>query len=137
MKWVRQTDHWKAIHEAPFCWRIINKPEGYPGDYKLMEMIYEQRQEGQTDWGKFVYKQAVDCEACQAVRNRKELLRDQILQLNGRRVNILSLAAGPAREIEEVLCTKRKSGTPRFLALDHDIKSIRYVTNRLTDSRFS
>ncbi len=83
-QWIKETGHWKNIQEAPFCWRIINKPEGYPGDYKLMEMIYDQRQEGKTDWEKFIHKQAVDSVACQAVRNRKELLRDQILQLNVR-----------------------------------------------------
>ncbi|MDZ7700099.1 MAG: hypothetical protein U5R49_25290 [Deltaproteobacteria bacterium] len=81
-QWVQQTDHWRNIHEAPFCWRIINKPEGYPGDYRLMEMIYEQRQEGETDWGKFIHKQAVDSVACQAVRNRKDFLREQIFSMN-------------------------------------------------------
>ncbi|MFO7984422.1 MAG: hypothetical protein R6U38_01050 [Desulfatiglandaceae bacterium] len=81
-EWVRQTDHWKSILEAPFCWRIIKKPEGYPGDYRLMEMIYANRLEGENDWGQFIHKQAVENVACQAVRNRKDFLREQILELN-------------------------------------------------------
>lgn len=81
-EWVRQTELRKDMQEAPFCWRIINKPEGYAGDFQLMEMIYANRLEGESDWGKFIHKQAVENVACQAVRNRKSFLREQILLLN-------------------------------------------------------
>ena len=80
--WIQKSEHWKSIQDAPFCRRIINKPEGYPGDHKLMDMIYQNRLEGKSNWGKFIHKQAVETEACQAVRNRREFLSNHILELN-------------------------------------------------------
>jgi hypothetical protein len=39
------------------------------------------------------------------------------------------------REIEEVLCQESTDGSYRFLALEHDIKSLRHVRLRLPDDR--
>ena len=136
--WVQKSEHWKSILEAPFCERIIYKPEGYPGDHKLMDMIYKNRLEGKSDWGKFIHKQAVENEACQAVRNRREFLREQILELTrGGGVAFLSVAAGPAKEIEDVLSHPSNNNACDFLAIDHDINSLRYVKSRIEDSRLS
>ena len=101
--WVQGTEHFRNIQEAPFCRRIINKPEGYPGDYRLMEMIYAKRFEGKTDWGKFIHKQALESKACQAVRNRKEFLREQILSLNGggARKTSYQLLPGPPERLRK------------------------------------
>lgn len=79
-RWVQKTKHWKWIQESPFCCRIINKPEGYAGDHKLMNMIYRNALEGKTDWGKFIQKQALDSETPQAVRNRRDFLKEQIIE---------------------------------------------------------
>jgi hypothetical protein len=68
----------------------------------------------------FLHKHALSTKACQSVRNRKEYLKEQILKSgNGK---VLSLAAGPAREIREVLDVS--NGRFRFLALDHDIDTL-------------
>ncbi|MDZ7700098.1 MAG: hypothetical protein U5R49_25285 [Deltaproteobacteria bacterium] len=39
------------------------------------------------------------------------------------------------REIEEVLNLEPDNGRLGFLALDHDIKSLKYVTSRFSDDR--
>ena len=118
--YIRRSKYFEIIQEAPFYWRIINKPNGYPGDAEMMSYIYRDTFEGDTHFGKFLHKHAVSTKACQAVRNRKKYLAEQILQINGK---ILSLAAGPSKEIKEVISS---NGNGRqFLALDHDLETLK------------
>ena len=92
---IRGTEYYNIVQEAPFYWRIMNKPNGYPGDAVMMSYIYRNQFEGKTPFGMFLHKHAVSTEACQAVRNRKQYLTQQIIRRNGG--NILSLAAGPEK----------------------------------------
>jgi extracellular factor (EF) 3-hydroxypalmitic acid methyl ester biosynthesis protein len=120
-QYIRQTTYHQIVQEAPFYWRIINKPNGYAGDAFMMNFIYKNRFDGITPFGKFLHKHAVETKACQAVRNRKIFLKDEILKIGSG--NVLSLAAGSAEEIRDIL-----SGPSRdkfyFHALDHDMDTL-------------
>jgi SAM-dependent methyltransferase len=87
----------------------------------MMNYIYQNTFEGQTNFGKFLHKHAVSTEACQSVRNRKEYLIEQIKEIKGSK--ILSLAAGPAMEIKEVL-ERSSEHHLSFIALDHDMETL-------------
>ncbi|KPJ78231.1 MAG: hypothetical protein AMJ54_04465 [Deltaproteobacteria bacterium SG8_13] len=128
-EYIRKSKYFKIIQEAPFYWRIINKPNGYSGDAEMMSYIYRDSFEGDTPFGKFLHKHAVSTKACQAVRNRKEYLTDQIMQKTGK---FLSLAAGPSKEIMEVMDTTNNGR--QFLALDHDLETlVKYRPQEKTD----
>jgi len=115
---IRQSNYFNIVQEAPFYWQIINKPNGYAGDAYMMRFIYDDRFEGETPFGMFLHKHAVETKACRSVRNRREFLKEQILNLTGGKV--MSLAAGPAQEIIDVLNTCRDK-CYKFIALDHDM----------------
>ena len=117
---VRESRLREILLEAPYYRQIIEKPRGYSGDAEMMRIIYRDRPEGRTPFGRFVHKVATSVEACRAVRNRRELLRDEILEHEG---DVLSLAAGPAQEILDVLA--EGSSARRYLALDHDPMTLR------------
>jgi len=119
--YIQTTRYYQIVQEAPFYWRIMNKPNGYPGDAHMMNYIYQNAFEGRTNFGKFLHRHAVATKACQSVRNRKEYLVNQILETNGDK--ILSLAAGPALEIKEVF-EKRSNNHLNFMALDHDMETL-------------
>ncbi|MFZ1982769.1 MAG: hypothetical protein WAU91_00050, partial [Desulfatitalea sp.] len=89
-RFIRESKYFEAVQEAPFYWRIINKPSGYAGDAQMMTFIYRNQFEGKTPFGMLLHKHAVSTKACQAVRNRKLFLTQQILKVNGG--EILSLA---------------------------------------------
>ncbi|HOU54169.1 MAG TPA: class I SAM-dependent methyltransferase family protein [Myxococcota bacterium] len=95
--------------EAPVLERAFRKPLGYPGDYMVMIYIYDNDFEGATLFGKAVHKAAVMTAASKAVRARKDLLKsimhEKFQALRGRKMplRILSVAAGPARELKEFL----------------------------------
>ena len=106
--YVHQTQYYEYAHEAPFYRQIITKPNGYAGDAEMMQMIYRDDFEGETPFGKFFHKYATSSVACQAVRNRKDFLMNQIQKLESGKV--LSLAAGPAEEIMAFLSPKCGGG---------------------------
>ncbi len=113
------------FRQAPYYERIITKPEGYAGDAEMMNIIYRHQYEGAGPFARFLHKTAVNCKACRSVRNRRELLKEEILKTGSG--NILSLAAGPAREIQDVLAMNQAGNNFDFLALDHDINTIKRV----------
>ncbi|MCJ8499788.1 hypothetical protein [Desulfatitalea alkaliphila] len=119
---VRSSRYFEAVQEAPFYWQIINKPNGYAGDAQMMSFIYRNQFEGKTPFGMLLHKHAVSTKACQAVRNRKLFLTQEITKLNGGKV--LSLAAGPAQEIRELLDVYTEDPY-HFLALDHDMDTLK------------
>lgn len=118
---IRTSTYYEIVQEAPFYWRIMNKPNGYSGDAYMMKFIYDNQFEGKTPFGMFLHKHALSTKACESVRNRKEYLKAQILENGGGK--ILSLAAGPAQEIKEAL--EISNGNKfQFLALDHDMDTL-------------
>lgn len=119
---ICESKYFHAVQEAPFYYRIINKPNGYAGDAQMMDFIYRNQFEGKTPFGMFLHKHAVSTKACQAVRNRKLYLTREIVKANGG--SILSLAAGPAQEIRELLDVYRDDNSC-FLALDHDMETLK------------
>ncbi|MFP4423758.1 MAG: hypothetical protein ACLFP2_00850 [Candidatus Woesearchaeota archaeon] len=112
----------EVLQEGHFYWRIINKPRGYAGDAEMMNLIYRDSFEGSTPFGKLIHKHATEKITCEAVRNRRRLLRDLLLETEG---DVLNLAAGPAAEIHDVLNLNGYEKNYNFLALDHDIKTLK------------
>jgi len=132
--YIRTTRYYRIVQEAPFYWRIINKPNGYAGDAEMMRYIYRNRFEGNSPFGKFLHKHAVETKACQSVRNRKTYLVDQLRSME--KGKILSLAAGPAQEIREILKDHGKNGY-QFLALDHDLETLQRFKHPQKPSQFT
>jgi extracellular factor (EF) 3-hydroxypalmitic acid methyl ester biosynthesis protein len=131
--YIRNTRYYEIVQEAPFYWRIMNKPNGYPGDASMMSFIYRNQFEGKTPFGMFLHKHAVSTKACQAVRNRKLYLTQQIIRANSGK--ILSLAAGPAQEMTELLDVFSEDNF-QFIALDHDMDTLKRFTVSDKDPRF-
>ena len=86
--------------------RCYAKPRGYAGDYGTLEMMYRNTPAGAGRLGPALDACFLDLPSVHAVRNRRRLIADEILQFiderGGGETNVLSLACGPAREIFDV-----------------------------------
>lgn len=106
-EWSRRHVH-RYLMESPGCHRALAKPFGYPGDYEVMNFIYERWFEGTTLFARAVQLAFASTRACVAVRARKDLVKRQLQALLERRaggtepVRVLSIAAGPAQELVEL-----------------------------------
>jgi extracellular factor (EF) 3-hydroxypalmitic acid methyl ester biosynthesis protein len=103
----------REVHEffmaSPGGFRCWKKPFGYPGDYEVMNFLYANHFEGTS-----LFSRAVTLSICNvitgyAVRYRKDLVKRELAALLQRRsgsgtpVRVLSIAAGPAQELWELL----------------------------------
>lgn len=115
---------WPFIERAPFMQRTNVKPRGYAGDATMMQMIYDDAWEGSSSFGKVLHKHPVEHPGAQAVRNRRLLvprrLAEVIATSSADPFRVLSVACGPARELEEILATPEACRRVWLTLLDQD-----------------
>jgi len=83
--------------------RSYSKPLGYPGDYEVMNQVYDGQRRGATIYEMLLHRVGLDVADC--IRTRMEVVRDMIAKVvqerGGARVaRMASLGSGPAREVE-------------------------------------
>jgi len=96
------------LMQSPGLHRARHKPFGYPGDYEVMNFIYERYFEGATLFARAVGLAFSEAVSSKAVRSRKDLVARQLKSLLLARagthepIRVLSIASGPAQELFEV-----------------------------------
>jgi extracellular factor (EF) 3-hydroxypalmitic acid methyl ester biosynthesis protein len=117
---------WNVIMCSPFMRRTNLKPRGYAGDYVMMKMIYLNDYEGDSTFSKLMHKHPIEHTASQAVRNRRKLITETLGKLQAGnpsdhgRIRILSVACGPACELQDILASSDGLVKYHFTLLDQD-----------------
>jgi extracellular factor (EF) 3-hydroxypalmitic acid methyl ester biosynthesis protein len=126
------------LMQSPCLHRALHKPFGYPGDYEVMRFIYERQFEGATLFAKAIQLSFLHTKAPAAVRTRKDTMKRELRRLIDERrgstkpVRILSVAAGPAQELLELLSELSGECPPIELVLfDQDKGALAYAYRRL------
>jgi hypothetical protein len=128
----------EVLLQAPWMHRALRKPLGYPGDFELMNGLYERTFEGTTLFAKALNLGIVSTPAGEAVRQRKNMIRDRLSALIDSRagdtspVRVLSIAAGPAQETFELLRDREEFPVPVEIYLfDQDKLALSYAYGRI------
>lgn len=136
----------RLLMQAPWMHRARTKPLGYAGDYEVMNYLYELDFEGPTLFARTLGYAFMQASAARAVRCRKDLMKRVIragLERHAgssRPVRLLSVAAGPARELQELL--RELDALPAELDVvlfDQDKSALEHAFQRLrplADARF-
>ncbi len=92
-------------YKSPLMDQGLNKPYGYPGDFDVIEKIYNNKPLS-DGVGKCFDLIFLENPYSRAVRSRKdkmkELLKKFIENFNSQKINIMNLGCGPCREIREL-----------------------------------
>ena len=119
---------------GPIWRQSYDKPFGYPGDYQVMNYIYDGDNAnngevvGETAFARLVHALGVDIG--RFVRTRMELVRDVITATveeraaSGVPMEIMSLGCGPAREVVECLKAGLAPVPLRISLLDHEVAAL-------------
>jgi extracellular factor (EF) 3-hydroxypalmitic acid methyl ester biosynthesis protein len=134
---------WPYLLSSEFLKRTNLKPSGYAGDAELMVMIYENALLGTSTFNQLMHKHPVETRAAEAVRSRRGLvprvLREVEARLGGAsRFRFLSLACGPAFELEDVFRTRDDLDRFDCTLLDQDphaLELARGVVRRIEGQR--
>jgi extracellular factor (EF) 3-hydroxypalmitic acid methyl ester biosynthesis protein len=123
---------------SPWMHRALHKPLGYPGDYEIMNGLYERLFEGSNLFAKALNLAMVSTTAALGVRSRKDMLRAELSRLLDARgpgdepFRILSVAAGPAQEVYELLRDRTSLPRPVEVVLfDQDKGALTHAYGRL------
>jgi len=117
---------WSFLMCSPFMTRTNVKPRGYSGDSVMMKMIYDEQYAGSSTFGKLMHKHPIEHPAAQAVRNRRDLIAKMLSTLKSReltsakKIRVLSVACGPAFELQDVINSAEDCARFHFTLLDQD-----------------
>jgi extracellular factor (EF) 3-hydroxypalmitic acid methyl ester biosynthesis protein len=123
---------------APFMARANLKPRGYAGDSVMMSMIYENDYRGDSTFGKIMHKHPIEHPAASAVRNRRGMIANRLAAFskNNQRVNepltVLSVACGPALELDDIFLSPEDGPRFRYVLLDQDRRALHEAAENVT-----
>lgn len=123
--------HW--VYKSKIMERALKKSYGYPGDYNLLETIYNNQTISESI-GIYHDRYFLDNPYAIAVRNRKNKMKNLLMTFMEETalpsINILNIACGSCREIRELLPDIHLKKKLKFTCLDFDEKAINYSKER-------
>jgi extracellular factor (EF) 3-hydroxypalmitic acid methyl ester biosynthesis protein len=127
---------WNIITCSPFMIRTNIKPRGYAGDFEMMRMIYNNQYAGESLFGMIMHKHPLEHPAAQAVRTRRKLIAQSFHEIeisnnwkNHKKLSLLSIACGPAYELQDILGNSANHDQYHFTLLDQDEMALNAAKN--------
>jgi extracellular factor (EF) 3-hydroxypalmitic acid methyl ester biosynthesis protein len=115
--------------------RSYAKPLGYPGDFQVMNQVYDDDNRGDGVYQKLVHRLGLHVAEC--IATRMDVVRDHIAEVvrssgQDRPARILSLGSGPAREVETFLSgPAARAGKCEFTLIDQDADALTFAYDRI------
>lgn len=112
------------------------KPRGYPGDFKIIEAVYNNKPMS-DGMGGFLDAYFLNVDYVKAVRDRKNSMRSILRKYINRHkggdvLNVLNLACGSCRELRELFESKfRTNKNIHFILVDQDLQCLNFSKNKL------
>jgi extracellular factor (EF) 3-hydroxypalmitic acid methyl ester biosynthesis protein len=131
-----QDNAWELWREIPLVDWAAKRPHGYPGDFALMNMIYDAVPTGETLYQRlFHYWNTRHSAEGNAVRNRIAYIQEKIRSMaaSGRAIKVLSVASGPAIEIQRLVLEPHGVDLSRLEIhlLDQDSKALDHSKEKI------
>ncbi|HVV28457.1 MAG TPA: PilZ domain-containing protein [Rhizomicrobium sp.] len=114
--------------------RSYAKPLGYPGDFRIMNQVYDDENVGDGVYQKLVHRLGLHVAEC--IDTRMQVVRAQIADVvrshgQDRPARILSLGSGPAREVETFLSgPSARAGRAEFTLVDQETQALAFAYDR-------
>jgi len=116
---------WNIILISKIMRRTNLKPRGYAGDSEMMRLIYLNDAQGHSTFSKLMHLFPMEQPGAQAVRNRRKFIVEQLRSVNKKfsdkeKLKVLSVACGPAFELQDIFTTTQDFKKYHFTLLDQD-----------------
>ena len=123
------------IYKSEIVKRAFEKPRGYPGDYRMIETVYDTKPLSKNIVGIYFDNNFLKSPYAVAVRIRKDRLREMLLKfINEAKLNkvrILDIACGSCRELKELLPNLKTKSQVVFSCLDWDEEALDFSRDLL------
>jgi extracellular factor (EF) 3-hydroxypalmitic acid methyl ester biosynthesis protein len=132
--------HWQKLFlGSPFAHRTFHKPNGYAGDYEMMNMIYRNQPEGGSLFEKLMHLLLVSQWPARSVRYRIAHLHENILNetarvaRSGKTARIMNIGCGAAKEIQDFLKETQLSDSADFTLVDFNEETLLFAGGKLAE----
>ena len=128
------------FYPSPMYQRAFDKPLGYAGDFRLIEMYFSDNLSGENLYPQFLQYLAQRYPLGKAVRSREGLMRRIIRETIETTASsrIVSLACGPAIELKNLLNEFPSSNhSTEFVIVDQDEQAMHFAHNALSRALLS
>lgn len=136
MKALFRSIIWPWMKQSLIMKRALDKPRGYPGDYQMLEYIYDGKPIS-NGIGYYYDQGFLDSALVRSVVNRKNYIRKYLTGILSARKpklskqKILNLASGSCREIREMLDMRPDLDGFDLFCLDQDEEAIGFSTKMI------
>ena len=127
-----------VMRASPFLWRCYLKPQGYPGDYLAMTWMYEGQRRGETIFSRLLDQLGLEERLAATVPIRGHYMVRKITECVGEAeqrhegpVRIVSIGAGPAREVVDHLDQSLSGQAIDFVLIDQDEQALAFAAEAL------
>ncbi|MFQ5949603.1 MAG: hypothetical protein ACE5J1_02830, partial [Nitrospiria bacterium] len=122
---------------SPFAERAYYKPLGIPGDYLMMEMLYEDHDKGESLFARLINRYFCGVAAARSVMGRIPYILNRINKIiertprGGGPVEITSVGSGPVKEIQDLIRAGKKSDLCHIHLVDMVLESLWYFHSKI------
>jgi len=110
--------------------RCYEKPLGYPGDFQIMNYVYEWQRVGNTPYEKLLHRIGIETGACVGTRLRmtQKIIADYVAEKPGDTpLNIANLGCGSAYEVYDYLKVGTLPRPVNFTLIDQDDRALTHA----------
>ena len=116
---------------GPMWHRSYFKPAGYPGDFEIMNYVYDWQREGEGVYAQLLHRIGLEVAECIATRMHvvRKIIADVVrARANGKPARVMSLGCGSAREIQLFLEDGAAPDAPvEFTLVDQEQAALAYA----------
>ncbi|MGB5948187.1 MAG: hypothetical protein WBG82_02600 [Parvibaculum sp.] len=110
--------------------RCYEKPLGYPGDFQIMNYVYEWQRVGNTPYEKLLHRIGIETGACVGTRLRmtQKILAAEVAKAPGDKpMHIANLGCGSAYEVYDYLKVENLPRPVNFTLIDQDERALSHA----------
>lgn len=119
---------------GPIWKRSYEKPLGYPGDFEMMNYVYEWRPRGETVFERLVHRIGLDVAEC--IGTRMVMIQRALAEMMARGpadrpARVLSLGCGPAQEVANYMQVPSLPRPIDVTLMDQDHEALSYAYRQI------
>lgn len=123
-----------SLRDVPLIEHCYTKPLGYPGDYRAMNRMYSGRRRGDSIFARVMDQLTIEERLAATVIVRKRFMVEQLgrcvadaARRHADPVRIVSIGAGPAREVQDFLASAPPGPALEIVLVDQDQQALAHA----------
>jgi extracellular factor (EF) 3-hydroxypalmitic acid methyl ester biosynthesis protein len=128
---------YKYLCKSEISARAHGKPFGYPGDYLMLQYLYDMRVISEANIGKYFDRMYLDDPLTIAVINRVNVMANKVIEFirksDKKEIHILNIASGSGFDIKKVVSQKYGKKV-KFYCVDQEFTSLGYIKSFVENS---